>query len=404
MNLAIKDIRHNLGRFSLTALGVGMLLMVVMAMGGIYRGLITEGTLLVDRIGADIWVIQRGTRGPFAEISRVPRTLVDRVAAVPGVVDAREFVTHTIQREEDGKRLRMVMVGLSWPLDRGQWIPLVAGRALSQNHYEIIADRSLGLQLGQSIRLGKDSYTIVGLTAGMTSWGGDGTAFFTLSDAQAIQFDQPGEAVRLERAARRARAAQQDFGRSQPFLLDRSSNPASMIPALGPQPISAVIARVDPGSDIEGVLRTISGWSDVYAVPREVQRELLLKGAVERSRKQLELFRAILTVVSAIVMTLIVYTLTLDKLRDLAMLKLIGAPSRVILSMIVQQSVVLGMVGLVLARLLGYKLFPLFPRRVVITDEDLIQLALVVLGISVLASGLGVWRALRVSPNEALVR
>ena len=29
MNLAHKDIRHNLGRFALTCLGVGMLLMIV---------------------------------------------------------------------------------------------------------------------------------------------------------------------------------------------------------------------------------------------------------------------------------------------------------------------------------------------------------------------------------------
>lgn len=404
MNLAFQDVRHNLGRFALTVLGVGMLLMVVMAMGGIYRGLIQEGTLLVDRIGADIWVVQKATRGPFAEISRVPRNLVDRVAAVPGVVEAREFVTHTIQRERNGKSFRMVAVGLSWPTDKGEWVPLVAGRPLAQNHYEMIADQSLGLALGQSIRLGKDTYTVVGLTRGMTSWGGDGTAFFTLTDAQAIQFDVPGEATRLERAARRSRGEGQDVGRAQPQLLERSSGPSSDLPALGLPPVSAVIARVAPGADREAVLRTISAWGDVTAMSYEAQRDLLLKGPVERSRRQLGLFRLILMVVSAIVMALIVYTLTLDKLRALATLKLIGAPTRVILGMIVQQAVLLGMLGFVAARLLGIKLFPLFPRRVVITDDDLMQLALVVLVISVLASGLGVWRALRVSPNEALTR
>ena len=33
MNLAVRDIRHSLGRFGLTTIGVGMLLMVVMGMG-----------------------------------------------------------------------------------------------------------------------------------------------------------------------------------------------------------------------------------------------------------------------------------------------------------------------------------------------------------------------------------
>ena len=48
-------------------------------------------------------------------------------------------------------------------------------------------------------------------------------------------------------------------------------------------------------------------------------------------------------------------------------------------------------------------MFPYFPRRVVITNEDLLQLAVIVLGISVLSSLLGIWKALRVEPNEALM-
>ena len=91
MNLAIRDIRHNAGRFVFTTLGVGLLLMIVMGMGGIYRGLIREATLLIDNIGADLWVVQGSTRGPFAEISRVPANLEDRARAVPGVASARRW-------------------------------------------------------------------------------------------------------------------------------------------------------------------------------------------------------------------------------------------------------------------------------------------------------------------------
>ena len=58
MNLAVKDIRHNIGRFLLTGIGIGMLLMMVMGMLGIYRGLIQDATLLIERIGADLWVVQ----------------------------------------------------------------------------------------------------------------------------------------------------------------------------------------------------------------------------------------------------------------------------------------------------------------------------------------------------------
>jgi putative ABC transport system permease protein len=113
MNLALKDIRHNLGRFVLTAFGIGMLLMMVMGMGGIYRGLIQDATLLIDSLGADLWVVQNQTRGPFAELSRIQKNLVDRIAVVPGIKNAREFVYHTIQREQNGKPFRMGVLGLS---------------------------------------------------------------------------------------------------------------------------------------------------------------------------------------------------------------------------------------------------------------------------------------------------
>ena len=42
MNLAYRDIRHNLFRFLLTCLGLGLLLGVVLAMIGIYKGLVVD--------------------------------------------------------------------------------------------------------------------------------------------------------------------------------------------------------------------------------------------------------------------------------------------------------------------------------------------------------------------------
>lgn len=69
INLAFKDIRHNLGRFLLTTAGISLLLIVVMGMGGIYRGLIQEATLIIDRAGE----ISGWCRGiPRARLPRCP--------------------------------------------------------------------------------------------------------------------------------------------------------------------------------------------------------------------------------------------------------------------------------------------------------------------------------------------
>jgi len=101
-------------------------------------------------------------------------------------------------------------------------------------------------------------------------------------------------------------------------------------------------------------------------------------------------------------MALILYTLTLDKLHDIAMLKLMGARNSVILALIMQQAVLLGALAYAVAYGIGQWLFPFFPRRVVITPEDMWMLFAAVLGISVLASMLGIAKALSVEPNEVL--
>ena len=226
--------------------------------------------------------------------------------------------------------------------------------------------------------------------------------FFCVSDAESIQFDQPGEASRLERQARRARAEVQNIGRVQPELLERAVGPASGIPALAPPQVSAVMLTIQPGMSTAKVAETISTWPDVTVYSKQQQKDLLLTGMVDKAKRQLGLFRVLLIIISTIIMALIIYTLTLDKIHDIAMLKLMGARNGVIVGLILQQALLIGALGYGLAYWLGTFAFPKFPRLVVIETSDLVQLALIVLGISVLASLLGIVKAMRVEPNKVL--
>jgi putative ABC transport system permease protein len=266
----------------------------------------------------------------------------------------------------------------------------------------MIADSSLGLPLGTRMRLGKDDYTVVGITKGMMAQSGDGMAFFTVHDAQAIQFDTAGTALRLERAAREKRAAQSDMTRKQPSLLERADSPASELAVISPPTVSAVMVWLEPGADRDVVQRLINGWGDVTAHTDQDQRDFLIKGLVDKSRRQIGLFRGLLVAISAVVMSLILYTLTLDKMHDIAMLKLMGARTRVILRMILEQAILMGALGYAIAYAAGTEVFPKFPRKVVILHEDLFALAGIVLLISILASGLGIWKAVKIRPNEVL--
>ncbi|MBI3132225.1 MAG: ABC transporter permease [Acidobacteria bacterium] len=400
MNLAMKDLRRQRLSFSATALGLGLLFAIVLAMGGIYRGLVEDATLLVDHMNADLWVVQRDTRGPFAERSTVPPGLEDRLRAQAGVASARSFSTATIQRAVGGRSLRMSVVGLSWPEDKGQSLPLVAGRPLRDPHREVLADRSLWLALGQNLPLGDETFTVVGLTKGMLSSGGDGCVFATELDARGILAWQAPEARRLEREGRLSRLAltELDSLSNQDRLKDERFLP----PTLAPAPANAVLVYLRPGASLDSVRQGLETWPDVTVYTAQAQRDLLLKGVVEKSKKQIGLFRALLSVVSGIVVTLILYNMTVAKTHDIALLKLLGARSSVVVKLVLHQGLLLGAMGYGFALAIAKVVFPLFPRRVVLGPGEFIGVGLLVFVLVTLASAAGILRALRIPPTLIL--
>jgi putative ABC transport system permease protein len=128
----------------------------------------------------------------------------------------------------------------------------------------------------------------------------------------------------------------------------------------------------------------------------------LTRNVIERARRQLGLFMAILTVVSAVIIALIIYTLTMDKVREIATLKLIGAPDRTIIGLILQQALLMGVVSFITGTVLVYIFKGYFPRRIVMLPEDIGALLGVVLIVCLLGSLLGVRAAIRIDAARAL--
>ena len=111
MNLAYRDIRHKLGRFLLTCLGLSLLLGTVLSMIGIYRGLVEEALSAVRAPGADLWVVETGTRGPFAESSRIPGDTREAVARIRGVIAAGSVTYQSVEASHRGEKLRLYVIG-----------------------------------------------------------------------------------------------------------------------------------------------------------------------------------------------------------------------------------------------------------------------------------------------------
>jgi len=376
VNLALKDIGHNLGRFLLTCLGLSLLLGIVLAMVGIYRGLILESLGLVRAAGAQVWVVEEGTRGPFAEPSRLSGEMRTAVAAQWGVAAAGGVSYQNVEAQHRGRTLRLLVVGAQIARP-GEAAHVAEGRPILRSRYEAVADRGAGLALGEQIRLGRDTFTVVGLTEDLVGSGGDPVIFITLRDAQKLQFDLTPAAARRETA--------------------RASGATGSIDT-----VNAVLVRLLPGVDARQFTQAIARWKHLGALTQDEQESVLARSVIDRARRQIGLFTSLLLTVSTVIIGLIIYTMTLDKKKSIATLKLIGAPDRRIVGLIVQQALAMGVISF----LAGFALTNLghgyFPRRVVLEPADATILFGVVLFVCLLASALGVRTALKIDPASAL--
>ena len=397
INLAGRDILHSWGRFLFTGVGLGLLIGVTLTMAGVYRGMVDDAMVLLDNTGADLWVVQKDTLGPFAEPSGVHDALWRSIRGVPGVAHATNAAYVTMQVGARGRDVRAMVVGVvpGIPLEPGQPGSLVAGRRITRGHYEALADIAAGFRVGERIRIRKNEYVVVGLTSRMVSSGGDPMVFIPLRDAQEAQFLKDSDAILQQR---RRTAANPVFNRpGAPDVLD-----AVIASQTSSSSVNAILVRVAPGVSAEKVAESIRRWKRLQVYTAAQMEEILVGKLIATSSRQIGMFLVILAIVSAAIVAFIIYTLTLGKIREIAVLKLIGTKNRTIAAMIVQQSLGLGVIGFAVGKVASTFWAPFFPKHVLLIPRDSLAALAIVLAICLLASGIALRAAIRVDPAEAV--
>ena len=397
INLAGRDILHSWGRFLFTGVGLGLLIGVTLTMAGVYRGMVDDAMVLLDNTGADLWVVQKDTLGPFAEPSGVHDALWRSIRGVPGVAHATNAAYVTMQVGARGRDVRAMVVGVvpGIPLEPGQPGSLVAGRRITRGHYEALADIAAGFRVGERIRIRKNEYVVVGLTSRMVSSGGDPMVFIPLRDAQEAQFLKDSDAILQQR---RRTAANPVFNRpGAPDVLD-----AVIASQTSSSSVNAILVRVALGVSAEKVAESIRRWKRLQVYTAAQMEEILVGKLIATSSRQIGMFLVILAIVSAAIVAFIIYTLTLGKIREIAVLKLIGTRNRTIAAMIVQQSLGLGVIGFAVGKVASTFWAPFFPKHVLLIPRDSLAALAIVLAICLLASGIALRAAIRVDPAEAI--
>jgi putative ABC transport system permease protein len=405
ISLAGRDILHSWGKFVLTGIGLGLLIGVTLTMAGVYRGMVDDARALLNNSGADLWVVQQDTQGPYAESSSLRDDSVRSVLGMAGVARAANvtYLTMQVRRtatvgasaaEGADDDVRAMVVGFE-PGQPGEPGYLVAGRHITRSHYEAVADVRTGFALGERIRIRRHDYTVVGLTRRMVSSGGDPMVFIPLKDAQEAQFLKDNDAIVNERARTAANPGLNRPG--VPGLLE-----AIQASQANNRNVNAILVQVPPSTDAESVAEPIRRWKHLGAFTRAQMEEILVAKLIATSARQIGMFLVILAIVSAAIVAFIIYTMTLGKIREIAVLKLIGTRNRTIAGMILQQALGLGLIGFVVGKVAATFWAPIFPKYVLLESGDAVRGLVAVVVICALASTLAIRVALKVDPAAAI--
>jgi putative ABC transport system permease protein len=258
-----------------------------------------------------------------------------------------------------------------------------------------VADIKTGLSLGDRVEIRRHTYEVVGLTRRMVSSGGDPMVFIPIKDAQEAQFLKDNDAILNERVRTASNPA---YNRpSAPGLLDAVQSLQT-----SSRNVNAVLVRVAEGWSAQQVAEPIRRWKHLTVFTRADMEDILVDKLIATSAKQIGMFLAILAVVSAAIVAFIIYTMTLGKIREIAVLKLIGTRNLTIASMILQQAMGLGVIGFVVGKVAATLWAPVFPKFVLLLTQDAIVGFGATMLICMLASTLAIRVALRVDPAQAI--
>ncbi len=341
--IAVRDLQWRRRRFVIAVLATSLVFALTLLLAGAGSGLRAEAETIVDVVGADAWFVADGTSGPFTASSVLPAEAADDVAALDGVHAADPFVFLRYAVDAGGEKDVNVLgyrVGgiVTPPADEGR-APERAGEA--------VADRRLGLDVGEVVELGERRLSIVGTSGGITFNFGTPTLFVPIEDVQAVAFA------------------------GQP---------------LATSVMSAAVPTRPPGG-----LDQLNGAEVVKDMQRPMRSGL----------QTIDFINALLWLIAAGIIGSIVYLSALERSRDFAVLKAVGAGNGPLLAGLALQAVVLALTSAAVAVVLSRPLRAGFPFSIRISTGTLLLLPAVAVLIGLVASVAGLRRALRVDPALA---
>jgi putative ABC transport system permease protein len=341
--IALRDLQWRRRRFLIGVIATGLVFALALLITGMGASFRNEVRRTVKAMGADAWIVPKGESGPFTASTAFPASTAQEIAAEPGVrkASAIAMLRFTVRTPtlKDINVIGLEPGGVGSP-------KLKDGRGFAKSG-EVVADRRLGMKLGDTLIIGGEPFRIVGRTSGVTFFAGTPTVFIPLRDGQRL--------------------------------------------ALGGQPLATAIAT-------RGVPRSVPAGTRLMsnaAVVSDLDRPL------KQATSTINFLCILLWIVAAGIIGSIVYLQALERVRDFAVLKATGTTNSALLGGLALQAVLLSLLAAVAAVLLAALLTPLLAMPAEISRGAYLFLPIVAVVVGLLASLAGLRRAVGVDPALA---
>lgn len=298
-------------RFIATLVGIAFSVVLMAVQLGLLIGCAQTAASLVDRAGADFWIVSRGTLNVDQSLS-LPARWESKALAVPGVAAVDKFILHFVDwRRPDGRNEFVNIVGFDVDSGTGgPWNVVEGSTADLRSPDTVILDRlyadKLGVDtIGQTVEIGGFRARIVGFTDGIRAFTQSPYIFTSVKNARRyVHLDDNRTTYLLVRAAPGA---------------DRVALLAGLRAAL---PVTDVWAA-----------GTFSSMTSRYWLLTTGAGLALIVGA------------ALGIVVGIAIVAQTLYAATVERLSEYATLVAIGAPNSYLNQIVLRQGLISGILG-----------------------------------------------------------
>lgn len=335
-----RDLQFRAVRFVVVTIGVAVVMALLFLMTGLIEQFNQEPFDAVDAVGATHWVVPEGVSGPFTASATLSP---DTAAAVEGPGAAPIIVARGSLNPPGSEPTEALVIGHS----SGLGSPAPAEGRAAVGPGEIVVDRTAGFEMGDEIALGAVPVTVVGIHDDTTVLAGLPVVFLDIDEARSALFD-------------------------------------------GREVVTGVV--------LSGSADSLPTGTAVLTAD-EVAADAL--GPLENAVSSVDLIRALLWMVAAIIIGAVVYLSALERQRDFAVLKAMGVSGRNLVMSIGLQAVIIALAAVALAAILQALIEPVFPLRVRVPVKAYWQIPLVAVVVAILAGLGGMRRVTRSDPAAA---